>query len=142
MWKETRVRPARTDARIPWADNRSMLLLDVTYTIGDAGSRRPILSQNRRASRMSCASMTSTPISAITLRAASVPTQENHAGDVSIRRAVFLEIRLGNPKRLLFGSSVAHQPACNGTNDCRRSLPTAMNALPRGESSHLYAWHT
>jgi hypothetical protein len=65
-----------------------------------------------------------------------VPTHENHAGDVSRRRALRAR-RSGGPKYDACGSWPAHQPAAAGTIASSRSGRTAMNAVPRGAISHL-----
>jgi hypothetical protein len=80
--------------------------------------------------------MVSTPISLISASAGSVPTHENHAGEVSKRRAVSGS-RSGGPNWSVSGSLAANHPAwCGVIVPARRSLRT-RNAVPRGHISHL-----
>ena len=81
--------------------------------------------------------MVSTPISLMSCSAGSVPTQQNHAGEVSKRRAVS-----GEPQRraeLVRQRVVGGEPARlvrRHASSASASLST-MNAVPRGHISHL-----
>ena len=78
----------------------------------------------------------STPISLISCSAGSVPTQLNHAGEVSNRRAPSPS-RSGGPNWSFNGSAAANQPAWCGVIRSYRASVSTMKAVPRGHISHL-----
>ena len=65
-----------------------------------------------------------------------MPTQQNHAGEVSKRRAPSPS-RSGGPNWSLSGSLAANQPAWCGVIRSASASVSTMNAVPRGHISHL-----
>ena len=65
-----------------------------------------------------------------------MPTQDSHDGDRSKRRAPAARF-ISGPYTDSHGSSPAYQPAPAGISSSIRSGRTVMNAVPRGDSSHL-----
>ena len=113
---------------------------DVVDTIAESpgGSSSP--ARKRLASATSCAWIASIPSSSRSSSAGAAPTQLNHAGEVSSRRALDAR-RSGGPKWSGAGPSPAHQPGASGRTRSSSSSPSAINAVPRGARSHLYAAH-
>jgi hypothetical protein len=94
---EVRSRPPRTAATMPARSSRSAPPARSAQTIALSPGSSPMPARKRFANATSCAWVASTPMRSTSSSAGVVPTQENHAGEVSSRRALDAS-RSGGPK--------------------------------------------
>ena len=109
-----RSRPPRSAAMIPARSSRSRPPGTSATTIAESDGSSPSPARKRLARPTSCAWIASTPIATTSSSAGCVPTQQNHAGEASRRRASSRGAAAGRSTRRA-RSSPAHQPAAAGT---------------------------